>query len=55
LAQIAVGFSAMALFSLLIGVSTHSRRRRVWKAVAGLVTFNGACPIFVWLLMRNIR
>jgi len=32
----------MALFALLIGVSTHSRRRRVWKAVAGLVTFNGA-------------
>jgi hypothetical protein len=55
LAHMALGFSVMALFSLLIGVSTHSRRRRVWKAVAGLVTFNGAWPIFVWLLMRTIR
>ena len=44
LAQMAVGFGGMALFALLIGVSTHSRRRRVWKAVAGLVTFNGAWP-----------
>jgi hypothetical protein len=38
----AVGFGVMALLSLLIGVSTHSRRRRVWKAVAGFVTVNGA-------------
>ena len=42
LAQLALGFGVMALFALLIGVSTHSRRRRVWKAVAGLVTLNGA-------------
>jgi len=51
----AVGFGVMTLFSILVGVSTYSRRRRVWKAVAGLVTFNGAWPIFAWLLMRNIR
>lgn len=42
LAHLAVGFGIMALLALLIGVSTHSRRRRVWKAVAGLVTLNGA-------------
>jgi hypothetical protein len=41
-AQLAVGFGFIALLALLIGVSTHSRRRRVWKAVAGLVTLNGA-------------
>jgi|SRR5712672_2559385 len=41
-AQLGVGFGAIALLALLIGVSTHSRRRRVWKAVAGLVTLNGA-------------
>jgi len=55
LAHMAVGFGVMTLFSILVGVSTYSRRRRVWKAVAGLVTFNGAWPIFAWLLMRNIR
>jgi hypothetical protein len=42
LAQLAVGFGVMALLAILIGVSTHSRRRRVWKAVASLVTLNGA-------------
>jgi hypothetical protein len=43
MAHLAVGYGTMALLALLIGVSTHSRRRRVWKAVAGLVTLNGAC------------
>jgi hypothetical protein len=42
LEHLAVGFGFIALLALLIGVSTHSRRRRVWKAVAGLVTLNGA-------------
>jgi hypothetical protein len=51
LAQLAVGFGVMALLALLIGVSTHSRRRRVWKAVAGLVSFNGAWLIFAGVLM----
>jgi hypothetical protein len=46
LAQLGVGFGVLGLFALLIGVSTHSRRRRVWKAVAGLVTLNCACPTF---------
>jgi hypothetical protein len=55
LAHMAVGFDVLALFSLLIGVSTHSRRRRVWKAVAGFVTFNGAWPIFVWGIFANFR
>jgi hypothetical protein len=35
--EIGVGFAVMALVALAIGVSTHSRRRRVWRAVAGLV------------------
>ena len=42
LAHLAVGFGIMALLAILIGVSTHSRRRRVWKAVASLVMLNGA-------------
>jgi hypothetical protein len=42
LALLAVGYGISALLALLVGVSTHSRRRRVWKAVAGLVTLNGA-------------
>ena len=55
LALMAVGFGVMALFSLLIGVSTHSRRRRVWKAVAGFVTFNGAWPLTLYEEYSNFR
>jgi hypothetical protein len=53
LAQLGVGFGIMALLALLIGVSTHSRRRRVWKAVAGLVTLNGAWPTFFFAVGVN--
>ena len=39
--ELGIGFAALALVALLIGVSTHSRRRRIWRAVAGLVALNG--------------
>jgi hypothetical protein len=39
--ELGIGFAGMALVALLIGVSTHSRRRRVWRAVAGLVILHG--------------
>ena len=39
--ELGIGFAAIALVALLIGVSTHSRRRRVWRAVAGLVLIHG--------------
>jgi len=43
--QIAIGFAALSLVAILFGVSTHSRRRRIWTAVAGLVLFQAACQI----------
>jgi len=54
LAQMAVGFGVMALFSLLIGVSTHSRRRRVWKAVAGLVTLNALFSMIAFIIVSDL-
>ncbi|TFY62245.1 hypothetical protein EVG20_g6777 [Dentipellis fragilis] len=48
LAELSVTFGAAALLSLIFGVSTHSRRRRIWKAVAVLVTAHGAF-LLVWL------
>lgn len=47
--ELGIGFAAMALAALLIGASTHSRRRRVWRAVAGLVILHGRQPaVFSW-------
>lgn len=40
--QIAIGFGAVSLITILFGVSTHSRRRRIWRAVAWLTFFQGA-------------
>jgi len=39
--MIAIGFSAVSLAAIIFGVTTHSRRRRIWRAVAGLVTMAG--------------
>jgi hypothetical protein len=39
--QIAIGFASISLVAILFGVSTHSRRRRIWRAVAVLVFLQG--------------
>lgn len=39
--QIALGIGAVALVTVLFGVTTHSRRRRIWRTVAGLVFLAG--------------
>lgn len=46
--ELGIGFAAMALVALLIGVSTHSRRRRVWRAVAGLLLLHGGYTVIFW-------
>jgi len=53
-AQLGVGFGFMALLALLIGVSTHSRRRRVWKAVAGLVTLNALFSMIAFIIVTDL-
>ncbi|KAG0693399.1 hypothetical protein DFH29DRAFT_964260 [Suillus ampliporus] len=52
--ELGIGFAAMGLAALLIGVSTHSRRRRVWRAVAGLL-FQLVTFILVTELYRKER
>jgi len=41
--ELAIGFAALSLVTIVIGVSTHSRRRRIWRAVAGLVILHSNC------------
>ena len=41
LEELAIGFGAIALFAILVGVSSGSRRRRVWRAVSGLILLQG--------------
>ncbi|KAH7888707.1 hypothetical protein F5I97DRAFT_1803798 [Phlebopus sp. FC_14] len=52
--ELGIGFAAMALAALLIGVSTHSRRRRVWRAVAGLVLLHTAFQLATFILVTDL-
>lgn len=40
-AGLSIGFAAMACLAIIFGVTTHSRRRRIWRAVAVFVALHG--------------
>ena len=40
--ELGIGFGAVSCLAILFGVTTHSRRRRIWKSVSVLVLFHGA-------------
>ena len=42
LSELATGFGAVSTLAIVFGVTTHSRRRRIWKMVAALVALHGA-------------
>ena len=43
ISYLAIGFGAVACVAIIFGVSTHSRRKRIWKVIAALVALHGAC------------
>ncbi|KAF8829245.1 hypothetical protein HHX47_DHR3000657 [Lentinula edodes] len=51
--EISIGFAVLALFAILIGVSTGSRRRRIWKAVAGLVALQSVMQIVAFAIVTD--
>ncbi|KAG2015551.1 hypothetical protein CC2G_008812 [Coprinopsis cinerea AmutBmut pab1-1] len=51
---VSVGFGALALLSILFGMSTRSRRMRVWRALAGLAMMQSKQSIPPWLNSRLI-
>ncbi|KAF8906544.1 hypothetical protein CPB84DRAFT_1835062, partial [Gymnopilus junonius] len=57
--QMAIGFAAISLAAIAFGVSTHSRRRRIWRAVAGLLLLQAVCQISTFAIVadsyRNAR
>ncbi|KAF9531626.1 hypothetical protein CPB83DRAFT_881264 [Crepidotus variabilis] len=52
--QVAIGFAALALAGILIGATTHSRRRRVWRSVVGLVLVAALCQIAVFAIITDV-
>ncbi|KAJ3777811.1 hypothetical protein FB446DRAFT_715729 [Lentinula raphanica] len=51
--EISIGFAVLALFAILIGVSTGSRRRRIWKAVAGLVGLHAVMQMVAFAIVTD--
>ncbi|PPQ98615.1 hypothetical protein CVT24_003948, partial [Panaeolus cyanescens] len=41
LEELAIGLAAVSLAAILFGMSTHSRRRRIWKSVVVLMILQG--------------
>ncbi|TFK44696.1 hypothetical protein BDQ12DRAFT_730724 [Crucibulum laeve] len=51
---IAIGFAVISLVTIIFGVSTHSRRRRIWRAVAGLVLFQSLLQIVTFGIITDM-
>jgi len=52
--ELAIGFGALACLALIFGVSTHSRRRRIWRAVAGLVAFHAIWQMIAFIIVTDL-
>jgi len=53
-AELGIVFGAAALLAVLIGVSTRSRRRRVWRAVVGLQALHGGFKIVAFGIITHL-
>jgi len=52
--ELGAGFAIVALLTLLFGVSTHSRRRRIWRAVAALVALHVTFQIITFAVVTEL-
>jgi hypothetical protein len=51
--ELSIALAVLALFAILIGLSTGSRRRRIWRAVAGLVGLHAAMQIVAFAIVTD--
>ncbi|KAF8234030.1 hypothetical protein L208DRAFT_1422779 [Tricholoma matsutake] len=52
--ELAIWCSAVSLCAIVFGVSTHSRRRRIWRAVAGLVLLHAIFQIVAFSIVTEM-
>ncbi|PAV19019.1 3-beta hydroxysteroid dehydrogenase isomerase family containing [Pyrrhoderma noxium] len=53
-AELGVVFGAAALMAVLVGVSTRSRRRRVWRGIAGLQALHASFKIVAFGIITHL-
>lgn len=54
-AELGIGFAAISLIAILVGVSAHSRRRRIWRAVAALVGLQATFQAISFGIVTNLQ
>ncbi|KAK7057182.1 hypothetical protein R3P38DRAFT_2839780 [Favolaschia claudopus] len=52
--EVAIGFGALSLVAILVGVSASARRRRVWRAVAGFIIFQSVLQVVAFALIVDL-
>ncbi|KAI8992896.1 hypothetical protein BD414DRAFT_412310 [Trametes punicea] len=52
--ELGIGFAVVACLAILFGVSTHSRRRRIWKSVSVLVALHVLSQIIVFGVVTHL-
>ncbi|KAJ7647330.1 hypothetical protein FB45DRAFT_781970 [Roridomyces roridus] len=52
--EVSIGFGVLSFLAIIVGVSTHSRRRRIWRAVAGLVTIHAILQLVAFALVTDL-
>ncbi|KAF9049738.1 hypothetical protein BJ165DRAFT_943325 [Panaeolus papilionaceus] len=53
LQELAIGMAAVSLAAILFGMSTHSRRRRIWRSASVLMILQGICQIATFALITD--
>lgn len=51
---LAIGFGAVACTAIIFGVSTHSRRKRIWKVAAVLIALHGVSQLVTFILVTDM-
>jgi len=54
LSELGVLMAVVASLAIIFGVSTHSRRRRIWRVVAGFVALHTALQISTFAIVTDI-
>jgi len=54
ISYLAIGFGAVACTAIIFGVSTHSRRKRIWKVVAVLIALHGVSQLVTFSLVTDM-
>jgi len=50
---LAIGFGAVTCVAIVFGVSTHSRRKRIWKAIAVLIALHGVSQLVTFIIVTD--